>query len=224
MTDCPCKGLQFRYRKDGATARFDFCSCVPCSCDDGVVYLRDGSGYEYVGWCPECRPRRRSIEYLDRVRLPWKYRKVPKKSPGELDKGLTWAGKVGSGKTTTLCTALAGIAAKGVSARYAHVPALIRQIKDQMQTERDGELLKHARSVTVLGLDDFNGGGSEWERATLAEIITRRYEGELTTYVTTNCQPPELEKRLGFDGERVVSRLHEMAPFVGAGDKDRRVR
>jgi DNA replication protein DnaC len=108
------------------------------------------------------------------------------------------------------------------------------------------EIIGPLASVPVLAIDELGKErGTEWERSMLDELISRRYNGGLTTLFATNypltpqavpTQPgrivrtasPEfqrdaemmsLEERVG---QRVFSRLSEMCAFVRIDGPDSR--
>ena len=78
---------------------------------------------------------------------------------------------------------------------------------------------RHAKAP-VLMLDDLGAAkGTDWVEEVNYRLINHRYERMLPTLVTSNVRPRDLA---GVVGERVASRLTEMATPVVLKGPDRR--
>lgn len=138
--------------------------------------------------------------------------------------GLMMVGPVGTGKTHLGVATLKELIKMGIPGACVTVPELLADIR---QSYRDNDnhgskLLELVKTIPVLMLDDLGTEKvSDWVQETLFVIINARYEDMLTTIVTTNFTPEDLEKRIG---DRLVSRLMEMCQGVLLAGSDYRKR
>lgn len=159
------------------------------------------------------------------------------------DKGFLLWGNVGSGKTHLLAIAVRHLTLeKGVNARFVEFSHLVSEIREQFdQGKGEAAVLGPIIEVPVLAIDELGKGrNTEWQNSILDEIISKRYNLGLTTLFTTNypieaptisasAQRAEIRRTVTLEtlrervGERIYSRLHEMADFVEVDAPDYRV-
>jgi len=161
--------------------------------------------------------------------------------PGEVNRGLVLWGPVGRGKTHLLTAMLRQIAMDhGVRARFIEFSHLLSTLKGRFDRgEGAAALLDQLVSVELLAIDELGKGMlTEFELATIDELVSRRYNAARTVIATTNYKPadptgikrrnladpraaaqPTLSDRVG---ERVFSRLSEMCDFAWLGGDDHR--
>lgn len=163
--------------------------------------------------------------------------------PSEINRGLVLWGPVGRGKTHLLAGMLRQVALEhNVSARFIEFSHLLSTLKGRFDRgEGAAAVLDELVSVDVLAIDELGKGMlTEFELATIDELVSRRYNAARTIIATTNFRPgdptglrrgnlsdprpdqqPTLADRVG---ERVFSRLQEMCTFARLGGKDWRRR
>lgn len=101
------------------------------------------------------------------------------------------------------------------------VPFLFDRItKDFAREDRSEPTFNEVLSADVLFLDDLGTQqGKPWETERLFQILDRRLNSELPTFVTTNLSPDELKFILH---ERIVSRLVGLCMPITLKSEDRR--
>ncbi len=139
---------------------------------------------------------------------------------------LAFLGKTGTGKTHLACAAAREIyirSAGKITTRYYKHIRLIREIRstydDKRRTEK--EVVAEIDSAKLLVLDEvgLKSSMSEWERATLDDIIDHRSEHRKRLIVTSNLPPREFFALLG---SRVESRFAEIGRVIAMGGDDYR--
>lgn len=169
---------------------------------------------------------------LQQVKLKL-YRWVTGFSPGE--KGFLLHGAVGTGKTHLLAAVVRHLTLeKGIPSRFIEFTHLLSEIREQFDQGRgESEILGPLSEVPVLAIDELGKGrNNAWQLSIIDEIISKRYNNELTTLFTTNYPvdpnaAPKLDpnaedfRRQAVQqtlrdriGERIFSRLHEMSTFI----------
>lgn len=162
--------------------------------------------------------------------------------PGHTRLGMGLLGGPGRGKTHLLAATLSRLAlGRGVSCRYVEISFLFADLKAAISDPRARatvDKIEALAEVDVLAIDELGKGrGSLFEEEVLDELIGRRYNNGKLTLFATNYPREELEApRDGRQelwhqslrtrvGERVYSRLHEMAMFLefSRATPDRRI-
>jgi DNA replication protein DnaC len=154
-------------------------------------------------------------------------------SPGE--KGLLLHGAVGTGKTHLLAGIVRYLTLeKGIACRFIEFTHLLSEIREQFDRGRgEADILGPISQVPVLAIDELGKGrNNAWQLSIIDEIISKRYNRELTTLFTSNYpvedagparldpnaadfrQQTTQESMRERIGERIFSRLHEMATFI----------
>ena len=231
-------------------------------CDDELRTITRGpDGKTFVAPC-ECVSVRRRIRQYNAAHLPAAYhdkrieafdaksrnqhaalheikRFRDKGAPG--DPGLLLVGAPGVGKTH-LVTALLRflVLERGVECRYVDSFQLLEELKATFDAgSGSSQLMEEVSRVDVLGLDELGKTKpTGWQHQVLDQIISRRYDQGLTTFVISNyalergrrpgrgANPDPLNLRETLEervGARIFSRLMEMCrPVVIDGD-DRRI-
>jgi DNA replication protein DnaC len=130
-------------------------------------------------------------------------------------------GPVGTGKTYQAFGAIRALAHSGVlmSWRLETSADIYAQLRPRPRFDSEHEFRELA-AVKLLVVDDLGAAkGSEWTEEVNYRLINHRYEHRLPTVVTSNIPAKELATNLG---ERVTSRLREMAKLVALAGDDRR--
>lgn len=141
-------------------------------------------------------------------------------------KGLLLLGPVGCGKSHLAAGILREIVLKGYSGLFYNSPDLLSEIRATFQQGSEiseDDLIEEISSVDLLVLDDLGAEKvTDFVLDRFYLIINKRYESCLPLIVTTNCDMETLRGRLN---NRVVSRLMEMCPPLGAfPDEDYRMK
>lgn len=163
--------------------------------------------------------------------------------PGE--EGFLLHGKVGTGKTHLLAAIVRRLTLeKGIACRFVEFTHLLGDIREQFDQGRsEAAVLEPLAEVPVLAVDELGKGqNTEWQLSIIDQIISKRYNRDLTTLFTTNypltgehrdargssrsgmpakATQQTLRERIG---ERIFSRLHEMTEFLELDAPDYRKR
>lgn len=153
-------------------------------------------------------------------------------TPG--DKGFLLHGKVGTGKTHLLASVVRYLTLEmGRPARFVEFTHLLSEIREGFDRgQGEATVLGPVNDVEVLAIDELGKGRrNDWQLSVIDEIISKRYNRGLTTLFTTNY--PVNRESAGPDvnsadfrrtatletlqervGDRIFSRLHEMADFI----------
>jgi DNA replication protein DnaC len=135
---------------------------------------------------------------------------------------LLLVGGTGSGKTFQAYGAIRAIGRSGAGCAWIVTTAadMYGQLRPRPRVDSEDEFDRFAR-IGLLVLDDLGAAkGTEWNEEINYRLINYRYEHQLPTLVTTNVPPKNLQAALG---ERVASRLVEMAHRVVITGPDRRL-
>src|SRR5690554_700637 len=108
-------------------------------------------------------------------------------SPGE--KGFLLHGPVGTGKTHLLAGVIRYLTLeKGIACRFVEFTHLLSEIREQFDRGRgEADILGPISEVPVLAIDELGKGrNNAWQLSIIDEIISKRYNRELTTLFTSN--------------------------------------
>lgn len=126
---------------------------------------------------------------------------------GKIGTNLLFHGKVGTGKTHLGVGTGKKIAELGFTSYYRDLPGLFSDIRRNYsdRSSSDWEMIQSLTSYDFLILDEIGSTkNSEWEQATLFQIMNSRYANMKSTLVITNLTLVELSSLFG---ERLMSRL-----------------
>jgi DNA replication protein DnaC len=140
----------------------------------------------------------------------------------ETGPSLLLIGNTGSGKTYQAYGAIRALSVSGANCSWTVTTAadMYAQLRPRHRVDTEEEFEKFSRT-TLLVLDDLGAAkGTEWNEEVNYRLINHRYENELPTLITSNVPPKNLAAVLG---ERVASRLVEMAERVVIQGQDRRL-
>ena len=211
----------------------------PCHCQDVDVrvaaYNRAGIPRRYV----HC-----TIENLEELEDKQRAAKIAMMKvvtgfrPG--DRGIGLAGKVGTGKTHLMAGLTRSLTLEsGVECRFIEFSHLLDDIRAGFNAGKgSSEIVSELVEVPVLVIDELGKElDTSWQQSILDELISKRYNGEVTTFFTTNYvfdvgnwterTREHFEKTTLADrvGSRMVSRLFEMCrPIVIDGPDYRALR
>jgi DNA replication protein DnaC len=135
---------------------------------------------------------------------------------------LLLVGATGTGKTHQAYGAVRALSVCGAQCSWLVTTAadFYAQLRPRPQVDSETEFRKFADSG-LLVLDDLGAAkGTEWNEEINYRLVNHRYENELPTLITSNVPPKNLAAVLG---ERVASRLVEMAERVVLKGADRRL-
>lgn len=135
---------------------------------------------------------------------------------------LLLVGGTGSGKTHQAYGAIRALGCSGAGCSWLVSTAadLYGALRPRPRVDSEDEFDRFCRAG-LLVIDDLGAAkGTEWNEEINYRLVNYRYERELPTVVTTNVPVARLQTALG---ERVASRLVEMATRVVLAGQDRRL-
>lgn len=242
---CPRCGESHAAKYNGITTEFDPCQCQRTAYEEAKKAFLASMwskvaeavwesaniaprfhGARFSNFTPRSgteEARKLCGEYADAFRLE------------ETQKGIILVGGFGCGKTHLIVsTARAIVEQTLVRVHFTTTPELLAEIKARFgnSTEKKFDRLrKHgldaadpletAKQAELLVLDDIaQEGGSDFDRATLYDLIDTRYRNLKPTLLSSNCGSKQLAERLG---GAVASRITEMTTGCQVKATDYRV-
>jgi DNA replication protein DnaC len=234
-----CNGSGYALVPTGETSKAQVCSCghlderIGLFNEIGIPAAVATASFESFkgGWSQDHQRAKAVAEDFAR-----KFR------PDVATRGFLLYGRPGAGKTHLLVATLRYLALeKGVPGKYVEFMLLLSDIRAGFNANRSHmEILRPLLSVPVLAIDELGKErGTEWERAMLDELVSRRFNSGLATLFATNYFLDERENpvkespgmrvqtrssQFGVEaesmtlsrrvGDRIYSRLNEMCGFV----------
>lgn len=141
-------------------------------------------------------------------------------------RNLAYFGDTGVGKTGLVVGVLKALmpkaAAEGWQMTFVSVTTFFGQLQHGFEDKTYQQTLDRACKVKLLCLDDIGAEQpSDWKRSLFYELLNRRYEAQLPTFLTTNYNLAQLEEHLT---HRVFDRLMEHCAKISVTGKSQRVR
>lgn len=151
------------------------------------------------------------------------------KSPEDKAKGLIFIGPVGTGKTHLASAIYNELRKNEKACIFVNVLELLDRFRASYRvdsSESEEELLTAVKKCDLLVLDDLGAERhkrdvDDWATEKLFNIFDYRYRNYLPVIGTTNCQPADLEDKLG---PRTMSRIREMCELTPCLGEDYRKR
>lgn len=131
-------------------------------------------------------------------------------------------GPTGSGKTHQAWGAVRGLAVSGAGMprwQFSTAASIYAKLRPRHGVDSEAEFDRYV-GASLLVVDDLGAAkDSEWTEEINYRLVNHRYEHGLPTLITSNVPVRDLVAKLG---ERVASRLNEMAHRVVLDGGDRR--
>lgn len=156
------------------------------------------------------------------------------------DRGIGLVGPVGCGKTHLAAALVRALTLDdGVACRFVEFTHLLSDLREGFEQGRGAaDVLADVVDAPVLVIDEMGKGlTTDWQMAVLDELVSKRYNAQVTTFFTSNY-PTERSERVAptsrerFEvttledriGARMFSRLVEMCDIVAVDAPDYRKR
>ncbi|HSE82965.1 MAG TPA: ATP-binding protein [Thermodesulfobacteriota bacterium] len=254
---CYEKGYIVEKRGTLSVARTCTCvqTCKECN-GSGSILAKNNKGYTYIDVCKACGQKRRNTRLYNLAGIPAKYYQVleagtfqPKHeshwralnyakdfvklyhNPDTRKRGFLLMGRSGLGKTHLAIGTIAELTLEyGIRCMFKDFFYLLSELREAYsQGTPENEVIMPLIETEVLVIDELGKGkSSEWESNILDQLISKRYNAEKVTLITTNFISKDyateedreiLEEKVG---ERVASRLREMCEFIYLKGEDHR--
>lgn len=140
--------------------------------------------------------------------------------------GLYIWGGVGAGKTHILYALKMLWGYQLRSLKVVNVSEMLNDIKKSFGTQQPEDILEdYTYGKKFVAYDDLGAEkGSEWAGEQIYRLVNYLYESKCPFIFTSNLSLQELAGRFGeIQGDRIASRIAEMANIVELKEKDRRI-
>lgn len=142
--------------------------------------------------------------------------------PSEGKSGFYFWGPVGTGKTAVLYAVKEKMARDGKRFRIANMTELLYEVKSSFNSNEKVDIVEEGRYY--IGFDDLGTEkDSEWAGEQVYRLVNSIYENKRAFAFTSNFSLKELANRYGDHGDRIASRIAEMADVVEINGTDRRL-
>lgn len=246
-----CHNQGYTIVAENTFSRAEICECVVgcliCT-GTGLVSTENERGYSYLHPCSVCGNIHGNVKKYNNAGIPAKYSNVQYvdsfKHDGNEEKqralkyakdkflrnypherGFLLMGPSGVGKTHLAVAAISELTLrKGIKCLFKDFFLLLSELRQAYTEGRsENEVLHPLVETEVLVIDELGKGKSnEWELGILDQLISKRYNSNKKTLITSNYVSRDyirknsltteiLENRVG---ERIASRLFEMCRFL----------
>lgn len=139
-------------------------------------------------------------------------------------KGMFLYGGTGCGKTH-IAIATLQIWTQHDAGVFFTLPNLLGILRDNMNNkEQLDKIMNKVLNTDLLVLDDMGAEKfTEWVGERMFQIINDRYINRRKTIITSNFSMEQLEKRMGEQGNRIMSRVAAMCTGFKVNGRDRRL-
>lgn len=161
------------------------------------------------------------------LKIPKRYASTPLKTPNfdmfKSKGGLVFSGSVGTGKTYEAVTLVKQIYIElGLRGEFTTGTDMAMKLKSAVGDGTYEETVRRFRERDVLFIDDLGvESATEFMKESLYNILNHRYNEMLPIVFTTNLSAKEFADVYG---QRLLSRLVEMAEFVKLTGEDKRLK
>ncbi len=250
-----CFGNGYELSPNGKYSKASICSCLDCKECSGTgrqQYYND-SGYSYLKPCESCGYLHKNIKLYNLAGIPSKYYKVSEVSTFNprhdthkdaliyvkqfVDqyphrKGFLLMGASGLGKTHLAICAISELTLeRGIRCLFVDFFDLLNELKSAYsEGTPENQVINPLIDAEVLLIDELGKGrANEWELGVLDQLISKRYNSNKLTVITTNFITKDINNEFKKEskeileyrvGERISSRLFDMCKFLYLEGRD----